>query len=371
MPVSDGVRRYRDFYAMKPGAPIYQCEFGFYVLDRWRDEGHIPPGAGHGHIADLFGFDECGWHNLGNLGWCEAGFEPCFETRQVADLGEWELVRDTAGRTVKYFKNRRSGFMPEYVGHPVTDQKSWAETCLWRLDPLTPARRARQEAAISKARAAISEGRVVVGNLVGGYMYLRSLIGPVELLYMLVDDPRLIHACMEAWLNLADSYYGQVQQAGVVIDEIFLAEDICFNHGLLISPAMVREFLFPYYRQLLANVKARQGSAPLLHVDTDGFSDAAIALYKEIGLRYLLPFEVASGCDVVRTGLEHPDLLISGGFDKRVLAAGKDAIDREVDRILPVMRQRGGFYPTCDHGVPEEVSFDNYTHFRKRLREFA
>jgi hypothetical protein len=62
---------------------------------------------------------------------------------------------------------------------------------------------------------------------------------------------------------------------------------------------------------------------------------------------------------------------MSGGFDKRIMAAGKDAIDREIDRIMPVMKERGGYIPTCDHGVPEEVSFENYLHYRKRMLEFA
>jgi len=57
--------------------------------------------------------------------------------------------------------------------------------------------------------------------------------------------------------------------------------------------------------------------------------------------------------------------------DKRILAQGKDEIDRMIDRIYPVMKARGGFLPTCDHGVPEEVSLENYLHFRKRCLEFA
>jgi hypothetical protein len=106
-------------------------------------------------------------------------------------------------------------------------------------------------------------------------------------------------------------------------------------------------------------------------VDTDGFSDAIIGLYRELGMDYLSPFEAASGCDVIRTSGEYPDLLISGGFDKRILAKDKDAIDREVDRIMPVMKKRGGYIPTCDHGVPEEVDFDNYCHYRSRMKEFG
>jgi hypothetical protein len=137
---------------------------------------------------------------------------------------------------------------------------------------------------------------------------------------------------------------------------------------------MIREFLFPYYQQLLSNVKARQlDKTRKLHfqVDTDGFSDAVISLYRELGMDFLSPFEVASGSDVARTAKEYPDLLMLGGFDKRIIAQGKDAIDHEVDRIMPVMKKRGGYIPTCDHGVPEEVSFENYCHYRKRMLEFS
>ena len=34
------------------------------------------------------------------------------------------------------------------------------------------------------------------------------------------------------------------------------------------------------------------------------------------------------------------------------------AIDELIDRSFPVMRARGGFIPTCDHGVPEEVRYE-------------
>ena len=47
------------------------------------------------------------------------------------------------------------------------------------------------------------------------------------------------------------------------------------------------------------------------------------------------------------------------------------AIDREIERILPVMRERGGYIPTCDHGVPEEVPYENYLHYRKRCIELG
>jgi hypothetical protein len=368
--MAPGAGKMRDFYARKPDAPVYQREFGFYSLERWKREGCIREGE---DLDALFGFDPPGKYETGNLGWCEAGFCPAFEELILEDQGDYEVVRDFAGRGLKCFKGRRNGFMPEYVDHPVKDQKSWEENCLWRMDPERPERQEGIRRAIAGAKAAAAEGQIICANLVGGYMYLRSLMGPVEVMYFFYDNPELIRRCMEAWFRLADAVYAQMQRE-LVFDEIFIGEDICYNHGPLISVDMMREFLFPYYQQLIANVKSRQlDKNRVLHfqVDTDGFSDPVIPYYRELGMDYLSPFEAASGCDVVRTGKEYPDLLILGGFDKRILAKGKDAIDREAERVMPVMKRRGGYIPTCDHGVPEEVGFEDYLHYRKRMLEYA
>ncbi len=369
--MSIGAQKMRDFYDMKPNAGIYQKEFGFYSMERWKSEGHIKDGD---DINKLFGFDPQGKHSLTGLGWCEASFYPEFETKVLEDRGEHEVVQDFAGRHVLYFKNRRQGFMPEYIDHPVKDMKTWEVSCKWRMDKTTKERIIDIEKKMPQAIKAANEGQVMCQDIIGGYMYLRSLMGPLELMYMVYDDPNLIHECMKTWFELADFVIAKHQEY-VTLDEIFLAEDICYNHGALISHDMIREFLFPYYQQLIANAKARQIDKTrklFIQIDTDGFSDDVIDLFKEgVEMDYLSPFEVASNCDVVRARKEYPDLLILGGFDKRILAHSKEAIDREVERIMPFMKASGGYIPTCDHGVPEEVSFDNYMHYRKRMLEFA
>lgn len=368
--MSSGALKLRNFYEMKVDAPIYQCEFGYFTLDKWKNEGYIKDST---NLDELFGYDEPGQHNLRELGWCEGSFFPNFEEKLIEDRGDYEVMQDWAGRHVLYFKGRRNGFMPEYLEHPVKDIKSWEENCKWRLDSKTAGRYESLEKRMSAAIGDAKKGMVVTQNLVGGYMYLRSLMGPVDLLYKFYDDPGLIHDCMKTWFELADAITAKHQQY-VTIDELFIGEDICYNHGSLISPDMIREFLFPYYQQLIVNIKSRQldkNRHLYFQVDTDGLASSVINLYSEIGMDYMSPFEVASGSDVVETGRLYPELRMRGGFDKRILSAGKEAIDREVDRILPVMKKRGGFIPTCDHGVPEEVGFEDFVHFRKRLLEYA
>ena len=85
-------------------------------------------------------------------------------------------------------------------------------------------------------------------------MYLRSLIGGEEILYMIYDEPALIHTCMKKWLELSD-YITAKYQDHVRIDELLFDEDICYNHGSLISPAQIRSFLFPYYKELIQGVR--------------------------------------------------------------------------------------------------------------------
>ena len=62
---------------------------------------------------------------------------------------------------------------------------------------------------------------------------------------MFIDNPGLVHKMMQKWLEMADAVTTRVQQH-IEIDELFLAEDISYNHGLLVSPGIIREFLFPY-----------------------------------------------------------------------------------------------------------------------------
>ena len=377
--LAEGTRKLRDFYDGKPDSPFVLREFGYYSLDRWIREGYLKSysevnGDYDAYLRSVFGFDEPGQFDIWNLGWCEAEFSPFFEEKVIEDRGDHEVVQDFAGRHVLFFKDRRSGYMPEYLSTPVKDMKTWQENVKWRLNPRDTARVNKTAEILEPAVEAARQGKVISQRIIGGYMYLRSLMGPEDLCYLFYDEPDLIHDCMQTWLELADSVTAQIQQK-VSYDEVFLAEDICYNHGPLISPDMMREFLFPYYQQLIHNIRSRQldkNRRLNIQVDTDGFCWPVIDMYREaIGMNYMSPFEAAAGSDILESGEKWPELLLSGGIDKRVLATTPEEMDRYLDKVLPALHKRGGYIPTCDHGVPEEVSFENYMHFRRRIAEYA
>lgn len=324
-------------------------------------------------LEELFGFDPPGDHCLTELGWCEFAFLPQFEIKVLEDRGDYEVVQDVSGRKLLCFKNRRSGFMPEHLDHRVKDWKTWEEDVKWRLNPNDPERYEPLASRMQEAVRAAGEGRVIIQMVGGVYMLQRSIFGPTELLHAFHDQPALVHECVQAWFDLADAIAARHQQH-VTFDQVFFGEDICYKSGPLISPTVIREFLSPYYRQLLENIKARQLDRDrhlFFHLDTDGHAPSVIPLYQELGLDVMSSFEVAAGCDVVAIGQQHSDLVMSGGIDNRVLATTPAEIDAYLQRVLLPMRARGGYVPTCDHGVPEEVSHANYRHHRRRCVEWG
>jgi hypothetical protein len=365
MRVGDRVRATYDF---QPHDHMWRTEFYIWgeAIERWKTEG-LPEDYNE---QNLFNYDPPNAHvGAGvDMGWCEPPFIPVFEERQVEDLGDIEIIQDWAGRWLKVFKGRRHGFMPEYIKHPVTNMADW-EKVAPRLDPNNPERWKNVPETVRASRARADEvGGMLIANMVGGYMYLRALIGPEDLLYAVYDQPELIHAAMQGWLAVMDESVRGIQ-AEVEIDEIFMAEDICYKGGILISPDSMREFLLPYYQQVLTNAKSRQKRKIYYRIDTDGDCKPVIPIYSELGLDAMSPMEVASGCDVVEIAKQYPNLIMSGGIDKRILAAGKDAIEAHLQHIMPFMLDRGGYWPTCDHGVPDDVSFENYLYYRRRICE--
>jgi len=360
--------RMRATYEFQPVDRLPRGEFYIWdeTMTRWKAEG-LPDDWDA--INELFHYDPPGKFGTGlGLGWCEPPFWPMFEDKLIEVQGDYELIQDVAGRICKNFRGRREGFMPIYLKHVASTRADW-DAVKWRLDPGNQDRwKALAGQPTIQRQKADAVGGMVTQGLIGGYMYLRAMMGPEDLLLAVHDQPELIQSLMQAWLEIVDAGLAHVQ-AEIEIDEVFFAEDICYNHGLLISPQSVRGFLFPYYRQVLDNARARQSRFLHFQLDTDGDCRPAIPLYKEIGLTAMSPMEVASGCDVVEIAKEHPDLRIFGGIDKRVLAAGREAIDAHLEHILPFMVKRGGYYPMCDHGVPPDVSLENYLHYRERVCE--
>ena len=106
---------------------------------------------------------------------------------------------------------------------------------------------------------------------------------------------------------------------------------------------MFREFISPYYKELIDYAKSR-GTGCVM-VDTDGDCRKLIPLFLEAGVDAIMPFEVQAGMDVVQIRKDFGDAFcIVGGIDKRALAESREATKRQVDRVAPFFYRKRTIY---------------------------
>ena len=135
----------------------------------------------------------------------------------------------------------------------------------------------------------------------------------------------------------------------------------------MISPAMAREFLLPTWREWGEII--RSAGVPLYGMDSDGFVGELIPLWIEAGFTHCDPIEVAAENDLRAYRITFgQQIAFVGGIDKRAMAEGGEVLGAEIARIAPVIRD-GGYIPSCDHGVPPDVSWPNYVECTRLLAE--
>jgi uroporphyrinogen decarboxylase len=263
---------------------------------------------------------------------------------------------------------RHGESMSDFLEFPVKDRRDWEAFKAQYLDPDDPRRLEgdwREQGQEWMARGwPIQLGYYPDGGVFGPF---RWLMGDEAGLIAFHTDPDLVHAIMD---HITDIYLAVWEKAvqEVRADAIHLWEDMCYKNGPLISPKMWEEFLGPNYRRIRAF--ADRHNIPVISVDTDGNPDRITPPMIRHGVNLLFPMEVAAGVDVNVWREKYPTLAFMGGIDKRALALGPAAIDRELERVRPVVEQ-GRYIPDLDHLIPDDVSWNNYCYYAQALKRLV
>ena len=210
-------------------------------------------------------------------------------------------------------------------------------------------------------------GELVVWlTLEGFFWYPRTLLGIERHLYAFYDQRELMHRMNR---DLLEFNLRAVEEfCSVLVPEFMtFAEDLSYNHGPMLSRAAFEEFLAPYYRRIVPELRRR---GIRVFVDSDGDITPVIPWFEEVGVEGILPLERMAGVDVAEIRRRHPRWLMIGAFDKTVMHLGEDAMRQEFERLLPVMRQ-GGFIPAVDHQTPPDVSLEGYRCYVRLLGEYC
>ena len=88
----------------------------------------------------------------------------------------------------------------------------------------------------------------------------------------------------------------------------------------------------------------------------------------EIGVDALNPLEVKAGMNPVALKKKYGDKLVFHGGINAVLWSKPDEIRAEIERVVPVMKQGGGYIFASDHSIPDNISLENFKLVLETLR---
>ncbi len=345
----------------RPDRPAEGDYFAYQsTRDRWEREG-LPKGA---DLNRYFGMD---FYPFGNP-WripVSADIIPAFEEKILEETSDFTVKRTVSGDVVKILKNVLPPAMPQFISHPLSSEDDWKDFKR-RLDPSSPGRLPEEQ--LSEP-AALNSRDYPLGIWAGGtYGLMRNWWGVENISLLFYDNPALVEEMVETLIHLYGGLFDKVAGTGVKLDWVMFWEDMAYKTGPLISPGLYRKFCLRFYQVMME--KIRNAGVPVVMLDSDGCIDELIPMWLELGITVMHPLEVASGMDVVRLRREYGKHIgFFGGIDKRALAGTREDIRREVFPKLEACLGEGGFIPACDHGIPPDVSLDNYRYFRDLVRK--
>lgn len=202
----------------------------------------------------------------------------------------------------------------------------------------------------------------------GPFWWTRDMMGLKNMLLTMHKDPGLISDIMEFCAEFQTSVLEKAL-GDVDADWAMLNEDMAYKKGPMISPRAVRGFMYEPYKEICDFLK--EHGVDIIVVDSDGNPEPLIPIWLEAGINGVSPCEIAANMEPVKLRRKHPRLILMGGIDKRELTKDKGAIEREVLSKVPYLMKTGGYFPGVDHGVPPDISFDNFKYFLNFTRHLC
>jgi len=315
----------------------------------------------------------------GTLDWPAAGLQfpvnermiPMFEEKIIEDRPHSRVVQDWKGNICEIGKE----FTPEYLRSaidfvtrrwikcPVESRADW-EDMKRRYDAEAPERLDKDVAAL--ALTLKDREHFVELSFSGPFWQLREWLGFEALCTMFYDDPSLVRDMIAFWENYIATLLKRAFQH-VVPDAVHISEDMAYKSFSMISPQMTRDYLLPTWKRWGEII--RNAGVPLYAIDSDGYIGELIPLWIEAGINVCDPIEVAAGNDLSAFRRTFGrQMAYRGGVDKRAMAKGGKTIELEIARLRPIIED-GGYLPSCDHGVPSDVSWPHYVHYVKLLAQ--
>jgi uroporphyrinogen decarboxylase len=333
----------------------FNMEFGYWddnfeLWDIFRDNGIKTNGE-----ADVFfSFDRI--ESIGGATFmC-----PPIEERELEIRDGKRIIINEDGLLAEVPLEGGGSSIPHFLKSSITTPEDWKKVKEEHFDLREPGRII--DIAALKKRIPPDEGRdfplgIWCGSMIGK---VRDMLTFEGLAYASFDYPEMVEDMVETCCLMVEYALDQLLPH-FKFDYASGWEDICFNHGPIVSLDFFRDVVTSRYKRI--NKKLKAYGIDIWYTDCDGDVRPILPCLLDGGINCLFPYEVNS-CAHPGELLDEYDgqLRIMGGVDKMRLGEGREAI-KDYLKSLEKYVARGGYIPFCDHRCPPNVSPEDYLYY--------
>ncbi len=311
------------------------------TLARWYREG-LPEGA---NWQEYFDFDRVIYIGLDN--------SPRYEYKVLESTDRYNIVTTSWGQTQKHFKEQDS--TPEVLDCYYNTPERWeeAKARMWKdLDSRIPMEWLKRDYDTWRKNGEY----IQLGFWFGFDVTHSHMVGTETLLMAMYDDPDWVKDMFDTYLSINIALADRLWDAGYRFDSVRWPDDMGYKGSPFFSTEMYRELVKPYHKRA-ADWAHEHGAVVELH--SCGYIQPLIPDLVEIGVDCLNPLEVKAGMDPVYLKNTYGDKLAFWGGINAQLWDQPDLVRAEMERIIPLLKEGGGYIFASDHSIPNSVSFEN------------
>ncbi len=214
----------------------------------------------------------------------------------------------------------------------------------------------------------LPEGLGVIGQYGDIFTMTWEMMGFEGFSLALYEQPDIVDKLNLTLGNLVLSMFRYFAQSDAV-DILWYSDDIAYSDGLMVSPAVLRKYLFPWLKKI--GDLARDAGKPLIY-HTDGVLYSVMDEIISCGVTALHPIEPkAMELGEVKKRYGHRISLI-GGVDVDLLARGTvEEVRNRVKECIRIAAYDGGYCVGSGNSIPEYVNYNNYIALLSAAREFG
>jgi uroporphyrinogen decarboxylase len=190
----------------------------------------------------------------------------------------------------------------------------------------------------------------------------------VPLFYAMAEQPEWVMDMVNTMVDLNIALYDMVWEAGYHFDQVNWWNDMGYKGKQFMSIQMYRD-LFKPADQKAADWAHSKGLKVYYH--SCGNINPLVPELIDVGVDMLNPLEVKAGVDPLALKVEFGHELAFHGGLNALLYDPPEKMWAEMERVIPAMKEKGGYVIGTDHSIPDNVSLEQYCEFVKRAKELG